>query len=222
MSYVLGVFLRLDQIYARRLAALDLVLQAGTCAVAVVAVFALAYEESLLQQAQAFADRAGARIGAEVASRLLLRAPVNTQSWKLTGREEHIGIGLIVPQQDVVRRSPLFDQGLLEQQRLGLVGGDGGFDLSDLGHQGGGLRRLARLAEIAGQTLLEILGFADVEKFGLRIEHAVDARPAAAGGQERRWVEGFAHQLTVSTIPWRTASRASSTSLVIDSFSKMR
>ncbi len=97
MTHVFGVLFGVDQLHAWRLAALDLVLQAGPGAVAVVAVLALPHEEGLLQQAQAFADRAGARIGAEVASGLLLGATMNTQSWKFTGREEHIGIGLIVP-----------------------------------------------------------------------------------------------------------------------------
>ncbi len=85
MAYIFGVLDWVNQLYARRLTALDLVLQAGPRAVAVVAVFALAHEECLLQQAQAFADSSGARIGAEVASGLLLRATMNAQSWKFTG-----------------------------------------------------------------------------------------------------------------------------------------
>ncbi len=97
VTHIFGVLFGVDQLHAWRLAALDLVLQAGPGAVAEIAVLALPHEEGLLQQAQAFADRAGARIGAEVASGLLLGATMNTQSWKFTGREEHIGIGLIVP-----------------------------------------------------------------------------------------------------------------------------
>ena len=147
---------------------------------------------------------------------------MDAQPGKLAGREEDIGIGLVVAQQDVIRRPPLLDQRLLKQQRLGFVGGDGGLDLCDLGHQRSGLGCLPGLAEIAGQALFQVLRLADIEQLGLRVEHAIDARPAAAGGRERRGIEGFCHQLTVSTIPWRTASRASSTSLVIDSFSKMR
>ncbi len=169
MAHVLCVLFRADQADARPLATLDLVLQAGPRAVPVIAVFALANEKGLLQQAQAFANRQRAGIGAEIAALGLLGATVNAQPGEFTVREEYIGIGLIVAQQDVVRRPPFLDQRLLEQQRLGLVGGDGGFDLHDTRDQCGRLGRLTGLAKVTGKTLLEILRLAHVEQTGIGV-----------------------------------------------------
>ncbi len=66
VAHVFGVDVRLDQPHARRLAAFDLVLQARTGAVPVIAVFALANEKGFLQDAQAFAYGTGTRIWAEI------------------------------------------------------------------------------------------------------------------------------------------------------------
>lgn len=55
MTYILGIFGRLDQADAGSLAAPDLMLQAGTRPVSEVAVLALADLKGLLQKTQAFA-----------------------------------------------------------------------------------------------------------------------------------------------------------------------
>ncbi|MNO52787.1 hypothetical protein D3C76_432150 [compost metagenome] len=205
MAHILGILLGAHEADARPLAALDLVLQARPGAVAEVAVLALPHEERLLQQVETLANRTCAGIRPEVATFLLLRATMDGQSRVLVlAGEEHVGIRLVVAQQDVVRRPPFLDQRLLEQQRLGFVGGDGGLDLGDLRHQCGGLRRQAGLAEIAGEPLLEVLRLADVEQPGVHIEHAVDARPPAAGGQECSRVEPRAH-FSVQRRPCRGA-----------------
>ena len=223
MAHVFSVFLRTDKSNAGAFAALDLVLQAGSRAVFVVAVLALANQKGLLQQAQAFTNRQGAGIGAEVAPPGLLGTTMDAQTRKLTVGEKHVRVRLIVAQQDVVRRPPFLDQGLLEQQCLGLVGGDGGFDLRDTCDQRGRLGCLTGLAKVTGETLLEVFRLADVEQASLAIEHAIDAGATTAGRQEGTRIEWGRHfQLTASTMPWRTASKASSTSLVIESFSKMR
>ncbi|MNJ11025.1 hypothetical protein D3C77_51920 [compost metagenome] len=184
VTHIDGIFLRLDQADTRRLAALDLVLQARPGAVAVVAVFALADEKGFLQQAQAFTNGASAGVRPEVLALLLLRAAMNPQPRERSVREEHIRVGLIVAQQDVIRRPPFLDQRLLKQQRFGLVGGDGGLDLDDARHQGSRLRRQAGFAKIAGETLLEVFRLADIQQPGFTVEHPVDARATAAGRQE--------------------------------------
>lgn len=162
MPHVLGVLGRLDQIHARPLATLDLVLQAGPGAIAEVAVLTLAHEKGLLQQGETLANGPGAWIGPEITPLPLLRTTVDAQARIRAIGQVHVGIGFVVAQQDVVRRAPLLDQGLLEQQRLGLVGGDGGFNLRDLRHQSGGLRCQPGLAEVAGEALLEVLGLAHI------------------------------------------------------------
>ena len=66
MAHVFGVLVGVYQADTGRLAALDLVLQARSSAISVVAVFALAYQKGLLQQAEAFTNGPGTRIGAEI------------------------------------------------------------------------------------------------------------------------------------------------------------
>ncbi|MNN33063.1 hypothetical protein D3C81_1468010 [compost metagenome] len=193
-THVLGVLLAVDQADARPLAALDLVLQAWPGAIPEIAVLALAHLEGLLQQVEALADRQATGVRTEIAPLLLLRATVDTQARIFVrAGQEHVGIGLIVAQQDVVRRPPLLDQRLLQQQRLGLVGGDGGLDLRDARHQRSGLRRQPALAEVAGQAFLQIVGLADIQQAGLGIEHPVHARASAAGGKKAAAVEHGAH-----------------------------
>ncbi|MCY1415477.1 hypothetical protein D9M71_309610 [compost metagenome] len=118
---------------------------------------------------------------------------MDAQARKVAVTEMHIGVGLIVPQQDVVGRPPFLDQRLLQKQRLGFVGGDGRFDLGDLAHQRGSLGRQAGFAEVAGQTLLEVLRLPYIKQFAAGIEHPVDTRTSAAGGEESTGIEGVGH-----------------------------
>ncbi len=136
-AHVFRIFPGTDQPDAGRLAALDLVLQAGPAAVVIKTVAALAYLEGFLQQAQTFADGTGAGIGAEIASGAFLLPALHAQAGKFVVAEQYIGVGFVIAQQDVVGRTPLFDQVLLQQQGLGFAGGDGGFDLRDLADQCG-------------------------------------------------------------------------------------
>ncbi|MCY1526627.1 hypothetical protein D9M68_616630 [compost metagenome] len=193
MAHILGIFSWIDQADARSLAALDLVLQAGPCAVFEVAVFTLADQEGFLQQVEAFANRPRAGVRAKIAAFLLLRPTVDAQPWVIAIREKYVGIGLIVAQQDVVGRPPLLDQCLFEQQGFGFIGGNRGFDLDDPGHQRSGLRRQTALAEVARQAFLQVFRLADIEQLGVRIEHAVNAGAAAAGSEEGAGVERGAH-----------------------------
>ncbi|MCY1414599.1 hypothetical protein D9M71_300530 [compost metagenome] len=184
VAHVLGIHLWVDQADARPLAAFDLILQTRPGTVFEITVFALANLKRLLQQAQAFANGTGAGVWAEILALLLLGAAVDGEARELGVRQEHIRVGFVVTQQDVVRRPPFLDQRLLEQQRFGFIGDDGGFDLGDTRHQGRGLGRQACLAKIAGQALLEVLGLAYIKQARLVIEHPIDTGAAAARGQE--------------------------------------
>jgi len=189
VAHILGILLWRDQLGARALAALDLVLQAWTGAVGEIAVFALAHGKGLLQQAEALANGARTGVRPEIPPLGFLRPAVDAQPREFTFRQEYVGIRLIVAQQNVVRRAPLLDQVLLEQQRLGLVGGNGGFDLGDARHQRSGFRRQAGLAEVAGQAFLEVLGLAHIEQPRLGVEHPVYAWATTAGRQERAGIK---------------------------------
>ncbi|MNL08578.1 hypothetical protein D3C87_1293050 [compost metagenome] len=86
VPYIFGIHLRLNQPDTRCLAALDLVLQARTRTVLVIAVFTLANEKCLLQQAQAFANSTGAGIRTEVFALGLFRTAMDAQT-----RERPVG-----------------------------------------------------------------------------------------------------------------------------------
>ncbi len=202
MTHVFGIHLRLDQPDTRPFAAFDLILQARTRAVLEVAVLALPHLESLLQQTEALANRAGTRVRPEITTLGLLGATMNAQPRKGVVGQKHIGIGLIVTQENVVRGPPLLDEGLLQQQRFGFVARDGGFDLGDARHQRSGLGRVSGLAEVAGKTLLEVLGLADVKQCGFGVEHTVDAGATATGREKCTWIKCLGHvQALASTMP---------------------
>lgn len=77
---------RFDQLDARRLASLDLILQARTSTVTVIAVLALAHLKRLLQESQALPDGTGTRVGTEITPSRFLGAPVNAQPRKVAIR----------------------------------------------------------------------------------------------------------------------------------------
>src|SRR5690554_4268526 len=191
MADILGVLLLADKAHTGSLAALDLILQTGPQAIAEVAVFALTDLEGLLQQSETFPYRTGTRIGAEIASLGLFRTAVQPQPGIgiLTG-EVDIGIGLVVPKQDVVRRSGYLDQALFEQQGLGFVGRDRGIDMPDARNQCRRLRAQPSLAKVAGQALLQVVGLAYIEQLPFGIEHPVDTRLCCNRLEEGRSVEG--------------------------------
>ena len=202
MTHIFHVYLRLDQIDARPFAALDLVLQTVSVTVLKVTVFALTHQKGLLQQAKTFPDGTRARIRAEIPAFGFLCATMDAQARKLAVGQEHIRIRLIVAQQNVVRRSPFLDQRLFEQQRFGFVTGDGGLNLRDARHQSASLGRVPGLAKITGKALLQVLGFAHIQKLGFGIEHAIDAGTTTAGREKGTWIKGLGHvQALASTMP---------------------
>src|SRR5690606_39521966 len=119
---ILDVLLLAEKAHTGSLAALDLILQTGAQAIAEVAVFALTDLEGLLQQSETFPYRTGTRIGAEIASPGLFRTAVQPQPGIgiLTGGVD-IGIGVVVPKQDVVRWPGELDEALCEARGAGFV-----------------------------------------------------------------------------------------------------
>ncbi|MNS77091.1 hypothetical protein D3C72_1106650 [compost metagenome] len=202
VAHVFGVHLGFHQPDAGCLAAFDLVLQARTGAVLVIAVFALTNEKRLLQQAQTFADRAGAGVRTEILALGLFRTAMNAQARKLSVGEKDIGVGFVVAQQDVIGRAPFLDQRLLKQQGFGFVGGDRRLDLGDTRYQCGGLGGKPGLAKVTRQAILEVLRLADVKQPRFAVEHAVHAGAPADGRQKGARIKGFGHfQRLASTMP---------------------
>src|SRR5690554_5831842 len=124
MIEILTVRRLADHPHTRGRTALDLVLQAGSRAIAEKTVFTLPDAKHLLQQIQTFSHRTGAGIGSEITP---LLAPgtalkANCRVCIPVGYQ-NIGIGFIVAQQNVVWRTLLLDQVLFQQQRFRFTAG---------------------------------------------------------------------------------------------------
>ena len=79
-------------------------------------------------------------------------------------------VGLVVLELDVVSRLVLFDEAVLEEQGVHLGGHHDEPDVGNLLDEQPGLAVLVGLlAEVAGHSLLEAFGLADVEQCALRI-----------------------------------------------------
>src|SRR5690606_16111372 len=101
-------------------AALDLVEQAWTTAVGVVAVGAVADQERLLQRSDRPVDRAGGGEGAEIAALAPAGAAMLDEGRGLVvSGDENVGERLVVAQQHIEAGPQALDQVGLEQQRLG-------------------------------------------------------------------------------------------------------
>ena len=102
-------------------------------------------------------------------------------------REFHVGIGLIVAQQDVEARLALLDQVVFKRQRLMLIRDGDVFQIHRLAHQRAGLgMRLVRRKKVRPDPRTQVLGLADVDysPFGVLIQIA-----AGAGGQRANFLE---------------------------------
>ena len=84
-------------------------------------------------------------------------------------------IGLVVLEQDVVARLQALDQGVLEQQRIGLAFHDDVADLDDLPHHDADLGTvLLRLHEVGGDPLAQALGLAHIDDRARAVHELVD------------------------------------------------
>lgn len=84
-------------------------------------------------------------------------------------------IGLVVLEQDVVARLQALDQGVLEQQRIGLASHDDVADLDDLPHHDADLGTvLLRLHEVGGDPFAQALGLAHIDDRARAVHELVD------------------------------------------------
>ena len=77
----------------------------------------------------------GREVGTEVAGAVLPDPPRDVDARVLLGRQLDVGVGLVVPQQDVEARLPLLDEVVLESQCLLLVIDEDVFDVVGFGDQ---------------------------------------------------------------------------------------
>ena len=120
-------------------------------------------------------------VGAEVLRAVLFDAARGEDAREALVLDADVGVGLVVPEVDVVARLEALDEVVLEDQRLGLGVGDDDLDVLDLGDEDaqplvGG----TRLLEVAPHAAAEVLRLADVEHRALGVFVLVDA---GAGGE---------------------------------------
>ena len=197
-AHRIGIGGGIHQPYARRAATTDLVLQARPAAVVEHAVFATAQAEQLVHQVERFAHRAGAWVWAEVAPWQRARAAMVGQPWPGLLGQHDAGVALVVAQQHVVARLQRLDQLVLQQQRIGLAAGDGGFHPRHLRQHPHDPRRFRRGVEVAPHAVAQGARLAYVEHAAGVIEHAIHARRQwQRGGEgaavERSCLRLFAH-----------------------------
>ena len=96
-------------------------------------------------------------------------------------RQQQVGIGLVVPEEDVVLGTQPFDEVVLQQQGFGLGAGDGGLDVPDARHHVADAGRQVRLLEVAGNPLLQVPGLAHVEHRAVLSHHAIHAGQVGQG-----------------------------------------
>ena len=174
--HVLAIIGLRDEADARRAAPLDLVQHARPRPVREHRVLAGAQLKDLLQERHPLAHGARARERTEVAVLAVEAAAVEAQLREPVAGEAHVGIALVVAEEDVVARFLRLDQVVLEEQRLAFRARHRRLDARDLREHHGDPRLVRTLLEVARHALLQVARLADVERRAGGIEHPVDAR----------------------------------------------
>src|SRR5262245_3778061 len=191
----LGVGLLRDVADARRVAALDVVVEAGNPRVAAwLRPLARAVLEDPVEHVERLAHLLRVRVWAEVgdASAVPLAREHDSREIVLE-RDRDVWKRLVVTQPDVERRPVPLDEVLLEMQRLDLAARDDHLDVRDpLGQLRDGVPDVCGSLEIAANARAQRLGLAHVEDLAARVAEDVDA------GLRRQsfelLVESFLHQ----------------------------
>ncbi len=198
-----AVVLLRDEPDARRLAALDVVVQARAAAAAArLRTGARAEHEHLREHLERRAHALGVGVRTEVRppGAVALAREVHARK-VLVERDRDERIGLVVAQADVEARPVLLDEALLGQQRLRLGGDDDALDVLDARHHLGvaGAARHLRFGEVRRHALAHRLGLADVDDATGAVAKQVHARLVGQGaallGEARRRVAAIRHWL---------------------------
>ncbi len=156
---------------------MELVLEAGAASLAVDVDVAVADLEEAVDQLCRAVGRAGGKEGAVVEAAVLahLAGDEDLGEGLLPG-ELHVGVALVVPQQDVEGRQMLVDEVVLQHQGLELRLADDELQVPDAGHQAAGLGIQVLVLEVGLHPVPQHLGLADVEQVPLLVAIEVAAR----------------------------------------------
>ena len=126
-------------LHARTQAALDVVLQAGARMKAREIDLARGNQKITVNQIDDAVGQIGREVGTVVDAAVFAQAAgdVNPRP-ALAERELHVGVSLVVAQQDVEARLALLDEIVFERERLFVVGDDDVVDVGGFAHQGAG------------------------------------------------------------------------------------
>ncbi|MNE10460.1 hypothetical protein D3C80_1031760 [compost metagenome] len=184
LVHQLAVVLQADQAGAGRRAALDLMQHAGPGAGLVDAVRAGPQQEGLLQGVQRVVDRPGRGEGAEIGARRRVGAAMLPHLGRAVVAPDHdLGEGLVVLEQDVEAGLQPLDVAGLEDQGLGLGGGDHQLHRPGQRHHQADALGVEAALRVLDDALLQRLGLADIEAGAVLAVHAIDA--GLVGGAAR-------------------------------------
>src|SRR5690625_5809847 len=122
---------------------------------------------------------------------LFCHEPAATEAYTLSLHDALPILGLIVAQQDIVRRAIGLNQVVFKNQRFGFIAGNGDLYLMNSRYQGRCLGAQAGFSKIAGQPLFQVLGFTHVKKLARAIKHLIDAGLGGGVSQKASSVKGL-------------------------------
>ena len=163
--------------HARRDAPLDVVLEAGPAALAGNHLVARSDPEQPVRQRHRPPAERRRQVGPGVVVIVALDAARDQHPReRLARRELEVGVVLVVAEEDVVPRSALLDQVILERERLDDRVGDDDLEPLRFVEQGVDARAHALRAEVAPDAIAEDPRLADVQRFARLVGIEVDAR----------------------------------------------
>ena len=166
-----------NSIHARGDAALDVVFEARAAAFAGDHLVARSDAEQTMRQRHGLAGETRRQERAGVEAAIALHAARDEDAREpFVRRQLQIRIILVVAEQDVVLRRPLFDQVVLERQRLDDRIGDDNLKAHDLVEQRIGLRIAAVGAKVVPDPVAERPRLADVNGVAIRVEVQIHSR----------------------------------------------
>ena len=176
----------------------DVVLEAGPSALAGDHLVARPDAEQTVRQRHRLAREPSRKewAGVEAAVALDVAGDEDARE-RLVGRQLEVGVVLVVAQQDVVFRRPLFDQIVLERERFDDGVGDDDLEPRDLVEQRVGLRVGAVRAEVIAHPVAQGAGLADVNGVAVRVE--IEIHP---------WLFGQAGDLFPELVDGHTGGRS--------------
>ena len=158
-------------LHARAQAAMDVVLQAGPGMVAGQIDLATGDEKAAVDQLHDPVGQVPGKVGA-VIGRAVLAQPAGDKNFSkaVPQRQLHVGVRLVVPQQDIEAGMALLDEVVFQSQRLVLVGHQDVVQVHRLAHQRAGLGvGLGGFKQVRANPRTQVLGLAHIDHLALGV-----------------------------------------------------